>query len=150
MKHRTLSEVTQVADVVPIGTPTSPEARRALRKQRLHRFADLLDSHTGRIRLFSRMEYLPKKDRMLLRDEESPLCLAFDDAVLRSQGLKSDRLGDAMEFFDLTTGEAHRLLCDCHYSGTINSQAIADRARRLANRKGLRDLWIGIGRLFRS
>jgi len=150
MKHRSLTEVTQVATVVPLETSPSYELRRAQRSQRLERLADLLEQHTGRVRLLSRIEYLPKRERMLLRDDESPLSLAYRDPVFRGQGLKSDRLGDGMGFFDISSGEAHHVLCDCHYNGAVTPGMVADRVRRLARKTTARDVWNKFASLFTS
>jgi hypothetical protein len=138
MKHRTLEEIKPVAQVVAFG----PNPSRAVRRERLERLAALLEQHTGPVRLLSRMEYLPESERMLLRDDRSPLTIAYQDAILRSQGLASDRLGDAMTFFDLSAREAHYLLCDCHhYSGTVTPQMMSARARSIAQRVSFGEVW---------
>jgi hypothetical protein len=77
---------------------------------------------------------------MLLRDDQSPLTVAFNDPLLRAEGLKSDRFGDAIHFFQLTQWEAHELLCDCHYIGPITSAMIARRARMIGNRQSFGEL----------
>ena len=56
----------------------------------------------------------------------------LQDPVLRRDGLASDRLGDAMAFFELSNRQAHRLFCDCHYSGNMTGAGLAARLRRLA------------------
>ncbi len=138
MKHRTLHEIRPVAQVVAIG----PDPARAIRRERLERLATLLENDAGPLRLLSRMEFLPEHERMLLRDDFSPLAVAYRDPLLRAQGLKSDRLGDAMTFFDLSSREAHYLLCDCHhYAGTVTRQTLADRTRSVAQRMSVREAW---------
>lgn len=47
-----------------------------------------------------------------------------------------------MRFFDLTVQEAHFLLCDCHYGAGIGTEAIARRARALARKVSLGELWL--------
>ncbi|WP_246659746.1 MULTISPECIES: hypothetical protein [Methylosinus] len=138
MKYRTLEEITKLAGVEPV------EARReqaSLRRARLQRLATLIEAHVGRIRLFSMMEYVPVKERIKLRQDESPLYIAFRDAQFREQGLKGDRLGDAIDFFQLSMREAHHIFCDCNYSGAITPGAVAARARSIAEKKSLGELW---------
>jgi hypothetical protein len=138
MKHRTLEEIRPVAQVVAVG----PDPARAIRRERLERLATLLENHKGPLRLLSRMEFLPEQERMLLRDEFSPLTVAYRDPLLRAQGLKGDCLGDAMTFFDLSSREAHYLLCDCHhYAGMVTRQMLADRTRAVAQRMSFREAW---------
>jgi len=71
MHHRTLEEISRVATLEPAPHLT----RQAVRRQRLHRLADLLSAYTGSIRLLTRMEYLPKPERHALRGDFSPLAL---------------------------------------------------------------------------
>ena len=137
MKYRTLEEIAPEARVVPL----HPEPRRALRRKRLERLAAVLEAHTGPLRLFSRAEYLPRDDRMLLRQDDSPLDLAFRDPVLRGEGLAGDRMRDALAFFDLSWNQAHHLFCDCHYEGRATSKMVAGQVRSLAHRVTLGDLW---------
>ncbi len=55
--------------------------------------------------------------------------------------LAGDSLGDIMDFFGLSEGAAHRLLCDCHYCGTMSGESVAMRARFTANGPNARGLW---------
>ena len=55
--------------------------------------------------------------------------------MLREEGLAGDRLGDAMAFFELSDRQAHRLFCDCHYSGSMTGAGLALRLRMLAQRR---------------
>lgn len=133
MRHRTLDEVTQVATVTRLPSPPTREVRR----ERLRRFADVLEKYDGPMRLLTRIEDLPMHARRQLRGEFSPLALAFQDDVLRREGLAGDRLGDAMTFFGLSGHQAHHLFCDCHYGGFINARTVARRVRAMAERKSL-------------
>ena len=135
MKHRTLHEIEAEARVMP-GPPS-----RALRRERLERLATVLEERCAPVRLLSRIEYLPRHECMRLRTDDSPLSFAYEDPVLRAQGLKSDRLGDAMAFFDLSLDEAHHLVCDCHYYGAVTSDVVASRARFIAKRVSFAELW---------
>ena len=135
MKYRTLDEIRPVADVQSAGT-LSP---REIRRQRLQRLAEVLERHDGPVRLLSRIEYYPEEERRAWREDDSPLYIAFSDSSFRRDGLVSDRFGDVMEFFDLSSGEAHHLFCDCHYPGRVTSQMIADRVRSVARGSMLRN-----------
>lgn len=135
MKHRTLEEVTKIAGIAPVAKSESP------RRARLERLAQLLDAHSGRVRLFSMMEYVPVRERVKLRQDESPLTIAYRDPQFRQQGLAGDRLGDAISFFDLSMREAHHLFCDCNYSGAITPGAVATRARSLAQKRSFAQIW---------
>ena len=145
MKYRTLDEIRPVAEVVPIG-PTA----RMLRRQRLERFATVLDQYKGPLRLLSRIEYLPESERPSLRSDFSPLTVAFQDPVLRGQGLAGDRLGDAIEFFDLSQHEAHHLFCDCHYAASITPPTVSARVRTIASRLTFGEVWARLSGAVRS
>jgi hypothetical protein len=58
--------------------------------------------------------------------------VAFADPVLRDAGLDGDTFGHAQKFFELSWGEAHELLCDCHYYGAMDGETVAGRVRALA------------------
>jgi hypothetical protein len=139
MKHTPIEELREQARV----TTDAPESvpPHVIRRQRLERFAAVLERHQGPVKPLSRIEYLPSSEWSLLRADQSPLTIAYHDPVLRKEGLESDRLGDAMAFFKLSPSETHELLCDCHYAGAATGPMIATRARALANRVTLRQLW---------
>jgi hypothetical protein len=46
-----------------------------------------------------------------------------------------------MTFFELTEGQAHRLLCDCHYLGTMTGARLAARLRATAKGGIVRRIW---------
>jgi hypothetical protein len=140
MEYKTLNEVTQSARVSSVPGISA----RALRRERLERLAALLEVHRGPVRLLARMEYLSAEQRAQLRADPSPLTIAFNDPVLHAAGLKSDRLGDAMDFFVLNEGQAHRLLCDCHYPTGVTAAMIAGRVRAVARRPSLADRWLRV------
>ncbi len=137
MEHRTLDEIRPVAQVIPFGAASSKMSRR----QRLERWATVLERYEGRLTPLIRIEYLPERERAPLRGDATPLAVAYRDTVLREEGLTSDRLGDAMAFFDLTERQAHHLLCDCHYYGTMTAAGAAARVRSIASQVTLRELW---------
>ena len=137
MEYKVISDVAKLARV----SSRHGKPARALRRERLERLADLLERHEGPIRLLMRMEYLSASQRAALRADPSPLTVAFQDRVFRAQGLASDRLGDAMDFFTLTEAQAHHLLCDCHYPAVITPAMIAARVLAVARRPSLGELW---------
>ena len=138
MKHSTFDPLKPLATV----TKMPALSKRDVRRQRLMRFATLLDAHQDSIRLFRQIEFMDDSERRSLRSDSSPLTIAFADPVLRDEGLKSDEFGEAVEFFDLTEREAHQLLCDCHFLGVRpSSQILASRVRTVANQKTLRQHW---------
>jgi hypothetical protein len=137
MHHRTLEEISQVATI----EPAPQQTQRAVRRQRLHRLADLLEAYPGQITLLSRIEYVPSRERLAMRNDSSPLALAYADGEFRRSGLAGDTVGDAIAFFHLSEKEIHTLFCDCHYGSSLDSRAIADRTRAVANHMSIRERW---------
>ncbi len=137
MEHRTLDAIKRTALTTPVETSTAKMTRR----ERLERWAILLERHRGPLMPLMRVEYLPEEARKMLRGDDTPLTVACNDRLLQAEGLKSDRLGEGMAFFELTDQEAHHLLCDCHYCGTMSGENVAARVRFTANGPGVRGLW---------
>jgi hypothetical protein len=79
-------------------------------------------------------EYKPVKERSALRQGNSPLTVAFEDPVLRSAGLASDRFGEVARFFGLSHGLLHEVVCYCHFGETVAAEVVAARVRRLSVR----------------
>jgi len=127
MKHQNIDELGAVAEIVPFET-----TRKLSRRERLERWADLLDANPGRLNALTRIEYMGPRERPQARVDNSPLEVAFKDPILREDGLAGDRLGDAMAFFQLSDRQAHRLFCDCHYAGSMTGTGLAVRLRRVA------------------
>jgi hypothetical protein len=67
-----------------------------------------------------------------MREDGSPLTVAFEDPVLRSVGLMSDRFGDVARFFGLSHWQLHDVVCNCHFGETVAAEAVAARVRRLS------------------
>jgi len=157
MEHRPLDELRDRANVVELEARVA-ESPRALRRARLERLAKLLAQHDRPVTLFSRIEYLPEHELTPLRVDNSPLEIAYRDPVLRAQGLTSDRLAEGIAFFDLSPGEAHHLLCDCHYTGLVTGEMLAERSRWIADRASFGEMctklqarlgqWLGAVRKF--
>ncbi|MEJ1160917.1 hypothetical protein [Prosthecomicrobium sp. N25] len=129
MKHESLDALRQTADVVPV-----VEGKLLTRRERLERWADLLEHHDGAVRPLSRVEFVPADERKTLRGDDTPLAIAFSDPVLRAAGMPSDRYGDGKGFFELSENEAHHILCNCHYAGGMSGPRVAARIRAAANR----------------
>jgi hypothetical protein len=137
MEHTTLDEIKRSAKVSLF--PATPS--KMSRRERLERWATILEQYEGSLRPLVGIEYLSKQERALLQETGTPLRVAYGDSVLRDAGLASDRLGDATAFFDLTNGQAHYLLCDCYYRGSMTAGEVASRVRSVANQITLRELW---------
>jgi hypothetical protein len=131
------------APTVPLAKRRA-EVRQSTRQRRLTRLAEILDAHDQAVPLLTRMEYAPWDERPYLREDRSPLTIAFEDQGFRREGLSGDRLGNIMDFFELNDREAHHLLCYCHYSGSVTSKMVAARARELAQKKTLAQMWQGL------
>ena len=126
MKHQPLSELKQIADV-------APEKPVLSRRERLERWAACLEREPQRrLKSLEGIEYGPKARRREVREDNSPLSVAFADPVLREEGLKSDKLGDALDFFEISFGDAHRVLCACMHGRTMQASEVAQRVRGLA------------------
>ena len=127
MKHQTPEDLRSAAEIF------APDAVSMMsRRERITRWADELERHGGSLEALRRIEYLPDEQRRAYRGENTPLNIAYNDPVLRAQGLASDRLGDAMDFFEMSADDAHHLLCDCHYMGSLTGRGLAARLRRFA------------------
>ncbi len=125
MKHQSIAELTTIADVQPTKTVMS-------RCDRLERWAECLEREPQRhLRSLEGIEYGPEAQRRAARENNSPLAMAFADPVLREEGLKSDKLGDALDFFEMSQSEAHRALCSCMHGRTMQAGEVARRVRGL-------------------
>ncbi len=130
MKLKTLAELKQVAEVRP-----SLARDRMSKRQRLARWAEALERTPQRyLRSLFETEYMRPRRRYALREDNSPLTVAFEDSVLRAEGLESDRYGDALKFFELSNGELHDIVCYCHHGPTMTPRAVATRVRSAAGR----------------
>jgi hypothetical protein len=104
------------------------------RRERLERWAEVLEREPeARLRSLGEIEFHPRQERPLMRADNSPLTVAYADPVLRAAGLRTDTLGDAMLFFDLSERQAHRLLCSCMNGWSISADRAAAQIRRIAN-----------------
>ena len=129
MKHQTVDQARRVA--VVLGQPTLPAMTRS---QRLERWADLLERCPGTLRLFRGTEYASAAEWQHMREDGSPLSVAFGDPVLRDEGLAGDSYGHALQFFGLGNAGLHEIVCHCHYASHAVAPAadVAARVRRIA------------------
>ena len=127
MKYQTLDEVRQRAALA-----REPGAAVLSRKDRLERWASLLEAYQGKVLPFFGIEHLPRRELAAMRADQTPLAVAFADPMLRADGLKGDNVGSVMEYFELSRGQIHRLFCDCHYRGTMTSASVAAELRSIA------------------
>ena len=127
MQQKPLSEIRAVADVEPA------QLRSLTRRERLERWADLLDREPSRqLKTLHEIELQPRSKRGEMRADGSPLSVAYADPVLRTEGLASDKLGDAIAFFELSDGQVHRLLCSCMYGVRMEAGTAARQIRKMA------------------
>ncbi len=124
MEHRPLSELGHVADLKPSQTVVLSK------RERLDRWAELLEREPERLlRTLDEIEWKPKAVRRALRADNSALTIAFNDPVLRTAGLLSDRFGDAVDFFQISEHDAHIVLCSCHGGESMRAEEAARRVR---------------------
>lgn len=137
MKHQSPEQLREAAAIV------AEKLRTMSNVERLNRWADLLEQQPGSIEALYRIEYLSEADRRAYRGgNTTPIAIAARDPVFRADGLAGDTLGDAMDYFAMNDEEAHRLLCDCHYMGSLTGQSLAARVRRFAGTGGVM-AWAG-------
>jgi hypothetical protein len=137
VKHQPIHEIDALADVAQVKAPTLS------RRERLQRWADLLGRDPHRqLKALSRVEFYAERERALMRGDNTPITVALADPILREAGLQGDTLGDAQKFFELSSAEAHYLLCDCHFVGQMTGEGVAHRIRAVASSKsGWSRLW---------
>jgi hypothetical protein len=84
-------------------------------------------------------EHQPTSVLSLLRSDNSPISVAFEDPILRAAGLENDTYGQAKKFFSLTDGELHNVLCYCHFGATVSAATAAHYVRGIlgVDRPGL-------------
>jgi hypothetical protein len=125
MKYQSLEQIALEADVRP-GTGMS-------RRERLERWVELLERQPNRrLSTIEGTEFGSRREREAKRADHSPLTVAFEDPMLRAAGLRGDRVGDAVGFFDLSHGEVHHLVCYCHHGRTVSPGTVAARVRMMA------------------
>lgn len=127
MEHKVAAEVSRIADVC-----FAPPKPAMSRRERLERWAEVLKREpTRELRSLDEIEWKPKAERRDIRADDSPLTVAFEDPVLRAEGLASDRLGDASDFFGLSYADQHFALCSCIHGQSMTADRAASRVRSL-------------------
>ena len=125
MKYHTLEQLERVATVC--NKPTDSFMTKA---QRLERWVELLEARANaRLRTLTGTEYEPEPVRAGIRDDNSPISVAFADPVLRSAGLQNDTYGEAKRFFEISDWDLHRALCHCHFGSTVEASRAAGSIR---------------------
>src|SRR5215207_7473378 len=90
MEHKPRVDLQEIADLSPV------ESRAPMsREERLARWVEALQREPKRIlRPLHGIEFRKPDERRAIRADNSPLTVAYEDRVLRSEGLASDQLGD--------------------------------------------------------
>ncbi len=145
MLYRSLDRIAAEADVLT--TPDPPASPGLSRRERLERWAELLEREPGRrLPALHGLEYGTPDERLACRADGSPLSVAYADPVLRAAGLEGDTVGNAAEFFGLSHGQLHDLLCFCHHGGTVSASTTAAQVRAFARRGDMATCWaVGVG-----
>lgn len=137
MKHQNPEELIAKATILAPGSARIEMSR----VDRLKVWADALEKHSGDLNALREIEYLRKSDLRAYCRPDTPMTVAYDQPKLRAAGLGGDTLGEAMDFFGMSNGDAHLLLCDCHYRGSMSGPGLAYRVRRYAQRIESGSLW---------
>jgi len=124
MERKTVDELEGVAEI---------HSAQMSKQQRLLRWADLLERQANRIlNSLMEVEYVSPQARAEMQVDNSALSVAFEDPVLRAEGLKSEKFGDAANFFELSEDEAHWVVCYCHHGRQVDARTVAGAVRDLA------------------
>ena len=141
MEHQSLKHISERAAV----RPDTHGTKRLSRRDRLNRWADLLEAAPLRqLNTLRETEHIPIRNVGQARADNSPITVAFADRALRRDGLAGDSYGDARAFFGVTDHELHFVICYCHYGETVRSGLVASRIRRLD--KAQERKWAPVGR----
>jgi hypothetical protein len=96
---------------------------------------------TRQLSTFAGTEFRLPSDRAVMREDNSPVSVAFADPTLRFHGLAGDSYGDATGFFDLSHRQMHRLICRCHHGRHVSGKTAA-RVVRSIMASGNRSAWL--------
>jgi hypothetical protein len=111
----------------------SLERPHMTKSERLHRWADNLELRK-KLELIDHAAHRTR-DEFAARAESSPLTVAFEDWAFQAEGLRSDRVGDALAFFDLSEDEVQRIVGSSDYGRrTVPAAIAAARVRAFAER----------------
>ncbi|MDK4734429.1 hypothetical protein [Rhizobium sp. CNPSo 3490] len=131
MEQHALEQLKTIAKVSP-----TYERLEMTRRERLERWADILErSPKPFLRTLHETEYQPIADRLALRDDDTPISVAFADPILRAAGMENDSYGEARRFFELSDEQLHDLVCFCHFGERVSAATLARRVRKMAAHK---------------
>jgi hypothetical protein len=132
MQHQTLENLRKIADVQPDRSAALPT-----RVERLTRWAELLERQPDkRLQTLHGTEYRPVEIRETMRNDHSPISVAFADPVLHAAGLQGDTYGDAKRFFELSDWQLHEVVCYCHFGDSMKASTAARVIRSAIGRSG--------------
>lgn len=121
MKHQLRDELRNVADITP-----EPKISSMDRRQRLERWLHLLEGDPHRmLTALAGTEYHPSCERDQMRSDASPFSVAFEDPVLRAEGLQNDTYGEAKRFFEVSDRQLHEIVCYCHVGHSMTAARAA-------------------------
>src|SRR5262245_45842703 len=121
MEYRTGQEIHRIAEIHPEITPRIHLSRT----ERLTRWAELLQANPDRtLSTLAGTEFEPAETRAKMRSDRSPVSVAFEDGMLRANGLRDDSYGEAIRFFQLSDRQLHRILCHCHFGATVRAELV--------------------------
>ena len=126
MQHRSVERIAGEADVLTIASLS--------RRDRLARWAEVLERQPARLRAIPDVEHGGRREREARRVDLSPLTVAYADPVLRAAGLGGDTIGDAAAFFGLSHAQLHHLVCGCRHGLTLEPPVTAVELRALTQR----------------
>lgn len=126
MEHKTLEQLQGVADLHPDRPREPPMSKR----ERVDRWIALLERNPERLlNTLPGTEYQAAACRERMHCSNSALSIAYDDPVLRAEGLSGETYGEARRFFGLSHGELHCITCYCHNGARISAGSTAWRLR---------------------
>jgi hypothetical protein len=118
------------------------------REDRIQRWVELLEAQSPQVLSTLReTEFQPAAARAVMRSDNSAITVAFNDPILRASGLESDTYGAAKQFFQLSDGQLHRIVCYCHFGTTVSAAETARyiRAHHMDKPDGI---WGRLRRMF--
>jgi len=137
MEYRTSEQFSRSGELTfpPLGPALS-------RTERLRRWIALLETGPVRhLRTLYETEYQDPEARDAMRQNNSPLSIAFADPVLRRDGLRDDTYGEAKRVFGLSDRQLHHLVCYCRHGSRISTRRAARILRRVVRKAMIRTLF---------
>ncbi|CAN7726170.1 hypothetical protein LJR098_003601 [Rhizobium sp. LjRoot98] len=143
MKHHELDQLQYLAQINQHFPQQimSPE-------DRIRRWVEVLEGQSHQVLSTLReTETQPAAARAVMRSNNSAITVAFNDPILRASGLENDTYGAAKEFFQLSDGQLHHIVCYCHFGTTVSAAKTARyiRTQHVDKPKGI---WGRLRRMF--